>query len=1322
VAIGILDLLSDGGGSEAIDLPPVVTEVRIGPSLTPDRIVIEFKITNEDAGRLSARIEWLEFERGTGGDLHPGGPPVEATPAPGSQLLTDLGPGQTIHFIWDAKRDLQDASGAVQVVITPFEDDAGGEPFRTELFSAGNTPVSVQNFVLASQANQIVATFELVDAESNAITLTGVEISVDGGDPAALPAAVFEKQRKDFPSAPAPSGTRGGLIVLVTELDQPGVGEALRAVGRPGFVGDLVFRLTFQDFPTERPFEAEASLRYDHNDPPTLEVLPVLPDDLSAGVLPIRYRLSDPDGNPANLKVEVDLGDGKRFRPANEFPRAPSEGRTGIETRDPDRVHTFLWDALTQPSAVQDITLRLTASDREPGEAHELTVAGFSAKGLLRVSDLPAGFEPSAATSGDYDGDQIADLAVANEVSGTVTYYPGGAGGPNLAAEIPVGRRPRAILTGDFDGDGSLDIVTADWGAGTITYLRGGEDGLSIDRRATMAVEGGPSALATADFDGDGLPDLAVANYFAGSISYFTAGDGGLSGTRERALPVGRGPTALASGDFDSDGFSDLAVADELSDDVTVLLGGDEGLVDSSGRKTTLPVGTSPRALASGDFNVDLLDDLAVANWGSGTISYLEGSPLGLKLVRTVPVGSGPIALVRVSFTAVGNRPDLAVASEFAGEVTAFVGGIGGITGNRLRTVKVGASPHALAAGDYDGDSITDLVAVNRGSGSISWVRFFLPAGSKEVPVGAGPSAVVAGDFNGDGASDLAVANAGSSTVTYLAGGAGGPALAGKRVPVGPEPRSLVSGDFNGDGALDLAVGCASLTLDTAGTPIFSASIRRVLGGPGGPGAVTDLAVSGDPRVLLGEDFDRDGFTDLVVAGPSIGSGLLPGGAAGFGNLVSLPSGFSRTAAVGDLNGDGFLDLITAEGNAGKARFLAGTATGLGRTAARIEVGAVPRALAIGDFDGDRFVDAVLANGGSANVSFLRGGPDGPVNAGEVTAGVGPIAIDEADFDGDGFLDAAVANAGSGSVSYLRGGSAGLRGGGEIPAGLQPRALLHGDFDADGFPDLLVASGASDAVNLIAGGVQGLSSARRKAIEVGLSPIAISSGDLDGDGFLDAIVANHGSNNLTYLRGGREGLKRLGEFAAGLGPRVLEGGDYDADGFTDIVAANGNSDDLTYLRQRYLTPHASAFFDPADPERPPSISDPRTPPTCRLELLPDAFASPTQVCMVPSPIFELPQGHFAKLGKFLAAASDSMSLLSENTFLKAPVRLTLRLRDPDVDPARLVVLRREAGRGIGEPLDLAPGDLAIVDFGGGKGVSFAITRFGSYLVAAALDR
>jgi hypothetical protein len=78
--------------------------------------------------------------------------------------------------------------------------------------------------------------------------------------------------------------------------------------------------------------------------------------------------------------------------------------------------------------------------------------------------------------------------------------------------------------------------------------------------------------------------------------------------------------------------------------------------------------------------------------------------------------------------------------------------------------------------------------------------------GRADIAVGNFPTSIAAVDFNGDGLTDLVVTNSGDNTVSVLLGrpdGTFGPQVI---YATGPEPVAIVTGDFNGDGNLDLAV------------------------------------------------------------------------------------------------------------------------------------------------------------------------------------------------------------------------------------------------------------------------------------------------------------------------------------------------------------------------------------------------------------------------------------------------------------------------------------------------------------------------------------
>src|SRR5262245_24391206 len=125
---------------------------------------------------------------------------------------------------------------------------------------------------------------------------------------------------------------------------------------------------------------------------------------------------------------------------------------------------------------------------------------------------IGAGARPGSPVLADFDGDGIADLAVANRDSGDVSVVLGrgdGTFGPQT--RVPAGRRPSALAAGDFDGDGRPDLAAADALGGGVIVLLGRGDG-TFAALPKIDTTPAPSGLAAADFDGDGRLDLAVAD------------------------------------------------------------------------------------------------------------------------------------------------------------------------------------------------------------------------------------------------------------------------------------------------------------------------------------------------------------------------------------------------------------------------------------------------------------------------------------------------------------------------------------------------------------------------------------------------------------------------------------------------------------------------------------------------------------------------------------------------------------------------------------------------------------------------------------------
>src|SRR5437867_6658018 len=121
-------------------------------------------------------------------------------------------------------------------------------------------------------------------------------------------------------------------------------------------------------------------------------------------------------------------------------------------------------------------------------------------------------------------------------------------------------------------------------------------------------------------------------------------------------------PIAVAVGDFNADGLQDLAVANHDSNTVSVLLGVGNGDFQEA-PQSPIAVGTTPVWIAVGDFNGDGKPDLAVANVNSNTVSVLLGNGDGTFRPKSdYGTGSIPVSVAIGDLNGDG-RPDLAVAN-----------------------------------------------------------------------------------------------------------------------------------------------------------------------------------------------------------------------------------------------------------------------------------------------------------------------------------------------------------------------------------------------------------------------------------------------------------------------------------------------------------------------------------------------------------------------------------------------------------------------------------------------------------------------------------
>ena len=333
--------------------------------------------------------------------------------------------------------------------------------------------------------------------------------------------------------------------------------------------------------------------------------------------------------------------------------------------------------------------------------------------------------------------------------------------------------------------------------------------------------------------------------------------------------------------------------------------------------------------------------------------------------------------------------------------------------------------------------------------------------------------------------------------------------------------------------------------------------------GDGSFAPVTDSLAISDPRKIVLCSLNGDSLTDVAILSVN-GRGAdlhLNNGDGTLTRLATLTTnayGTARGLGLGDFNGDQQDDVVI--GYAANAAVFLSQPNGGYDPAPAYPVGSSPESVAVGDLNQDGRLDIVTANRSSDDLSILLGAPGGTFLS-EVRLAVGdlPLGLRLADLNGDTFLDLIVSLVDADyQTIFLNQRNGMFAAPHTVPSGNFLGDIA--DWNGDGKLDLLSGlSSGGGVVNLGRG--DGAFDTRLQIVPTNSPPTQVSPVDLDGDSQLELVGLNMQSNSIdVWEHAAVTGTNRLlSSFSVGPYVQAFAHGDFNDDGLVDLAVAAGTN-------------------------------------------------------------------------------------------------------------------------------------------------------------------
>jgi len=367
-------------------------------------------------------------------------------------------------------------------------------------------------------------------------------------------------------------------------------------------------------------------------------------------------------------------------------------------------------------------------------------------------------------------------------------------------------------------------------------------------------------------------------------------------------------------------------------------------------------------------------------------------------------------------------------------------------------------------------------------------------------------------------------------------------------------------------------VQAASNAIPLGGGYSFTFTVNALFGS-GQYVAGTPIATGNTPFATAVGDLDGDGYDDLVVANSADNtlsifindqqSGLIE-------SAILINGANPQGVAVADVDADGDMDILSANNSDNTVVTWLNDGNLVFISASALMTGPGPRGLSVSDLNNDGWLGVITANTTGGDVStFFSDGAGGFGTALIHTTGLNPSGVVAASIYNDGKIDVLASNKGSNTVSVIHNIGGDFNSPLDYPTGSSPNDLVAFDIDSDGDEDVLTANGSSNNISILRNNGDGIFGTAT-SVAAGTQPISLVAYDADADGDLDVAVANFTSNDVHILTNdGLGNFTPTDTIAVGNGPRDIVALDMSGGfGIMDLAVVNLSDNTLQILKNQ----------------------------------------------------------------------------------------------------------------------------------------------------------